>query len=137
MLLSVRVLKDVASVNSWEPDDQVTWTEGDVVDIYFQLIDASLDTSNQGFHPSGRRYMPVAGATLSCVLENIDDAKVLTRSATQPFAQDPSIWKLQVLATDKVRGSPQMRITLTETGPKITRALIKNVLKIMPLDEFC
>ena len=131
MLLSARPLKDVTSVNSFEPATELEWTEGDTVDVYFQLIDSQLDKPEQGFSPAGRRYVPAAGATLSCVLENIDDAKQLTRLATQPFANDGSIWKLSILGTDVIRGTPQLRLTLTEAG-KVTRGIAKLCIKIHP-----
>lgn len=129
MLLSAQMLKDVQSVNSFEPDVQLSWTEGDVVDIYFRLIDLTLDRADQGFSPAGRRYVPAAGATLSVSIENVDDAKKITRLATQPFANDGSIWKLSMLSTDTIRGTPQMRLTLTETT-KVTRGTVKLAFKI-------
>lgn len=131
MLLSARMLKDVAGVNSYEYDTQVQWTEGDTTTIYFQLIDSSLDNSSQGFQPPGRRFVPAAGATMSVTLENIDDARKLTRLATQPFANDGSIWALQIQASDKIRGTPQLRMTLTQAGV-VTSGLVKNALKIHP-----
>lgn len=131
MLLSALMLKDVQSVNSYEPDTELSWTEGDSLDVYFQLIDASLDRVTQGFWPEGRRYVPDTGATLSCVVENIDDAKKITRQAVQPFPNDGSIWRLNVLSSDTIRGTPQLRLTLTE-GTKITRGLVRLALKIHP-----
>jgi len=131
MHLSARVLKDVQSVNSFEADTELSWTEGDTLDIHLQLIDVSLDRALQGFQPEGRRYVPNAGATLSCVIENIDDAKKITRLASQPFANDGSIWRLSILATDVIRGTPQLRLTLTE-GTKVTRGLVRLALKIHP-----
>lgn len=131
MHLSARVLKDVQSVNSFEADTELSWTEGDTLDIHLQLIDVSLDRALQGFQPEGRRYVPTAGATLSCVIENIDDAKKITRLASQPFANDGSIWRLSILATDVIRGTPQLRLTLTE-GTKVTRGLVRLALKIHP-----
>jgi hypothetical protein len=131
MHLSARVLKDVQSVNSFEPDTELSWTEGDTLDVHLQLIDVSLDRALQGFQPEGRRYVPTAGATLSCVIENIDDAKKITRLATQPFANDGSIWRLNILSTDVIRGTPQLRLTLTE-GTKVTRGLVRLALKIHP-----
>lgn len=130
MLLGCRMLKDVASVNSFEADVQVSWTESDATEVYFQLIDLNLDTSNL-YRPPGRRFVPAAGATLSVELENIDDAKKVTRLAIQPFAQDGSIWKVQILPTDPCRGTPQLRLTLTE-GTKVTRGLVKQGIKIWP-----
>lgn len=133
MLLSARVLNDVASVNSFEYASNVAWMEGDATTLYFQLIDASLDTDMAGFNPSGRRYMPATGATLSVQLQNIDDAKVVNRTATQPFAGDASIWSIQILATDALHGMPQMLLTLVEPdglSTKTTRGLVKNGIKI-------
>lgn len=125
------MLKDVANVNVWEPDTSLSWTEGDQLTIYFQLIDASVDKPDQGFNPPGRRYVPANGATLSVTLENIDQAKQLTRFAVQPFAGDNSIWSLSIMSTDAIRGSPQMRLTLTE-GAVVTRGLAKCAIQIYP-----
>lgn len=116
MLLSARALQDVANVNSFEPATTVQMTAGDAGTFYFQLIDKSLDLSNQGFSPAGRRYMPAAGSTLSVKIMSINDALTVTRVATQPFPLDPSIWSIPLLATDMLNGSYSMRLTLTEGG---------------------
>jgi len=109
------MLVDVSSVNSFNYAEEVEFTEGDAVRVFFQLIDLSKDKALQQYKPSGRRYMAAAGATLSVVLDNIDDAKKVTRSATQPYdTSDPSIWYVDVLATDKVRGTVNLVLTLTE-----------------------
>lgn len=135
MLLSARILRDCASVNSFEYADSAQFTKGDVVDVYFQLIDASLDTASENFIPPGRRYMPVAGATLIAVAENIDDAIKITRTVSQPFTNDPSIWKMSFFASDQIQGSANLRLTLTE-GAKITKGLVKNAFRIQP-DRNC
>lgn len=124
MLLSADFLKDVCGVNSFEYTHGVEWTEGDALTLSFQLIDVSLDTAPQGYFPPGRRYVPASGSTLTVVIENIDDAKKVTRAATQPYAQDGSVWQVQIFATDKIRGTPQIRLTLTEPS-KTTYGLIK------------
>ena len=129
MLLSARVLKDVSSVNSFQHDLNLSWTQGDALDVYIQLLDASLDRADQGFNPGGRRFCPAAASTLSVVLENLDDAKKITRMATQPFAGDASIWKLVINASDKIQGTPQMRLTLTE-GAKVTRGVAKMLFRV-------
>lgn len=129
MLLSARFLNDVANVNSFEYADVAEFTEGDPASVYFQLIDASLDKSLDGFVPAGRRYVPAAGATLQVTVETIDDAKVITRQATQPFANDGSVWKLDFLASDKIRGTANLRLKLTE-GSVTRTGLVKNGLRI-------
>lgn len=132
MLLSARCLNDVANVNSFEYSDDIEFTAGDPASVYFQLTDASLDKSLDGFVPAGRRYMPAVGATLQCTVESIDDSKTLVRFATQPFVNDPSIWQLNFLASDTIRGTANIRLKLTE-GSVVRSGLMKAVLRIQSL----
>jgi hypothetical protein len=136
MLLSARVLKAVTDVNTFEATSQFEWTEGDTTVLYFNLIDSTLDMSQDGFDPAGRRYCPPATSTLTVVLESIDDARKLTRAATQPFPGDASIWSIQIFGTDKIRGTPQMRMTLVEPTRTIY-GLLKNAIKIWPATNIC
>jgi hypothetical protein len=129
MLLSARFLNDVANVNSFEYALVAEFTEGDPASVYFQLIDASLDKAIDGFVPSGRRYVPASGATLQVTVESIDDSKEIVRLATQPFANDGSIWKVDFLATDKIRGTANLRLRLTE-GAVVRTGLVKSGLRI-------
>ncbi|NDD55968.1 hypothetical protein EBZ39_19240 [bacterium] len=74
--------------------------------------------------------MPQSGSTLQVVLNNIDDAKRVTRTATQAFPNaDNSIWKVQVLSGDKISGTVQMKLSLTESGTT-KNALIKGALRV-------
>jgi hypothetical protein len=120
MLLSCRMLNNVVDVNTFDHVSEVRFTQGDGPTVYFQLIDGTKNRIEDGFNPSGRRYMAATGATLSVLVDTLDDAKKITRVATQPFAQDPSVWALTFMATDTVRGTVVLRLTLTE-GAKITR----------------
>lgn len=124
MLLSARILTSVANVNVFEYADVAEFTEGDGPAIYFQIVDASLDRNHR---PSGRRYMPAAGATLEVVIHSIDDDKKVTRYASQPFSTDPSIWKLQLQSSDQVRGTCSMKLTLVE-GSTTTRGHVDSVI---------
>jgi hypothetical protein len=134
MRLGIRPLEDVQTVNSFEYVDELEWTEGDALYVHFQLVDLNLDRSDQGFRPAGRRYVPAAGAFLTAVVESIDDAKTVTRLCVQPFPLDASIWRLQILSTDRIRGTPQLKLTLNEGGV-ITRGVAKFVIKIHPKDN--
>lgn len=129
MLLGARFLNDVANVNSFEFADIAEFTEGDAASVYFQLIDASLDKASQNFKPSGRRYVPASGSTLQVIVESIDDSKTITRYATQPFSQDGSIWKLDFLSSDTIKGTANLRLKLTESGVLRT-GVVKNGLRI-------
>jgi len=132
MLLSARVLNDVSNVNSFEYAEVAEFTQGDAGSVYFQLIDSSLDRSLAGFVPAGRRYMPATGSTLQCVVESLDDGKAITRFASQPFAADPSIWRLDFLSSDTIRGTANIRLKLTE-GAVVRTGLIKSALRIQSL----
>ena len=136
MLLSARVLKNLTTVNSFEYDDTIQWMEGDSLTLYFQLIDAELDLSAKGWNPSGRRYVPPATTTLTVVLENIDTGKTITRVATQPFTGDLSIWSIPILATDKARGAPQLRLILAEPT-KTIRGVVKGLFRIQSATNIC
>lgn len=129
MLLSARMLNDVSGVNSFVQVSEASWYEGDASTLYFQLVDKSLDTDMQGFTPAGRRYMPEALSTLTVQIQNIDTNKVYTRTATQPYSQDPSIWSISILATDAIHGSPQLLLTLTEPSRTIS-GIVRNAVKI-------
>lgn len=131
MLLSARILCNVANVNRFDYDTTARFTEGNAFDVYFQLIDASQDRGQDGFYPSGRRYAPVSGAVLRVTLGFIDDEKKLDRAATQPYSNDPSIWKLSILSTDELRGGCDFILRLTE-GAVITYGSVRQALSITP-----
>ena len=118
MVLSARILRDVASVNNFRvasgPHEMVEG-DGDSY-VYFQLVDTTLDTATEGYQPTGRRYVAAEAATLTLRMESLDIAKMVTRSASRPYALDGSIWRVAVLATDPLRGSVGWRLTLLEGG---------------------
>lgn len=122
MLLACRFLIDVAGVNSFEYSQSPEWYEGDSQTLYLQLIDASLDRPEEGFVPAGRRYIPVANAILTVTLVNIDSAKVVERVATQPFTQDGSIWRIEILPTDPLKGSINVKLKLEEGVGAVKRS---------------
>ena len=49
--------------------------------------------------------------------------------ATQPFTQDASIWRVDVMATDTVKGTVNAKLLLTE-GVVARRAVLPAVLRI-------
>ncbi len=120
MLLSCRFLTDVAGVNTYQVISAAEMYAGDTQNMYFQLTDESVDRTDQGFSPRGRRYCPPAGTTLSMTFKNVDNAKVVVRAATQAFPElDASIWYVPLLASDPLAGSVTMAAALTEPGPRV------------------
>jgi len=128
MLLTARPLINVSDVNAWEYADEVKFTQGDQLYVYFQLIDAQKDKS---LKLPGKRYVPASGATLVATISSIDLNKTYAKVASQPFSGDLSIWRIQVLSTDNCVGTMSIKLVLLESG-LTTYGTIKNVLSIDP-----
>lgn len=135
MVLSVRVLSDVTSVNSYEYVDRGSWTKGDTTTLYIQLIDATKDRAERGFVPAGRRYCPASGATLTVTIDSLDSAKKITnRVATQPYPTlDPSIWAVAITSADTIQGTCAIRVTLTQSGV-VTKGSKEAAIDIYPYE---
>jgi hypothetical protein len=106
MVLSFQPLESVTDVNHFTPVPAWRLTAGDTPTLYFQLVDASR---------GGCRYVPASVSYLQVALHNIDDAKKLFKTATQPWPlQDPSIWAITLAPGDACVGTPDILLTLTE-----------------------
>lgn len=133
MLLSARILTNLNGVNDFDYDTEMRFFEGDGPTIFLQLMDMSRDKAVDGFNPAGRRYVPAAGSVLSVTFDSIDDAKKVTRFAVQPYPSlDGSLWRVDLLPTDPVRGTVTLRLLLTEPAPATPKkAAISNVIKVV------
>jgi len=128
MRLNAKILKNVAGVNQWYYSNQATVQEGQINEIYLQLVD--LDKM-PGIEKSPAlpdfplRYIP-QGTTVTLVafFPSIDDATEITVSASQPFADDKSIWKISLTAAQLPK-SGNFKLTLTEDGT-VKKILVKN-----------
>ena len=114
MLMGIRFLTDVGSVNNFEFIQQLEINAGDTQNIYFQLVDLAVDRADDYFNPPGRRYMPALTSTLSVELLSVECQKQVIRSGVQPFTQDGSIWMVPILSTDPIQGTIQMKVRLVE-----------------------
>ncbi len=128
MLLSCRFLTDVSNINSFEYASAAEIAEGDDQTLYFQLVDSSVDRPEQGFQPSGRRYVPADGATLTVTFVNVDDAKQFIRSADHPYEGDTSIWSVPLLSTDPLKGTTSLKMVLTQDTSKLNISMMPGVL---------
>jgi hypothetical protein len=129
MLLGCRFLTNVAGVNVFQYTAQAEMYEGDTQNLYIQLTDESVDRTDQGFYPRGRRFCPAAGSTLSVTFKNQDDAKKVVRSAVQAFPTlDASIWYIPILSTDPLAGTVAMEATLTQGGVQTKFVNAKGVI---------
>jgi hypothetical protein len=118
MILGCRFLTDVTGVNTFQVISAAEMYKGDTQNLYIQLTNEAVDRTDQGFSPAGRRYCPPATSTLIVTFNNIDDAKVVTRTAVQAYPTlDASIWYIPILSTDPLAGTVTMSAALTEPGP--------------------
>lgn len=132
-------------MNSFEYGQDPELYAGDQVSVYLQLVDESTGSMSSVATPywatfgvpsggqqvlgAARRYMPAAGATLQVTLDSVDDAQKIVRYATQPFAQDASIWRLDLAPADPITGTVDLRFLLLE-GSVPHRALLRGGLRV-------
>ncbi len=132
MYLTAIPLKRVASVNSFETSTQWLVRQGNPATIYFQLADGEqLQTDGKPL-----RYMPDAGATVSVTFSSIVSSYSITKTATQPFSQDTSIWSISINATDNL-ASGNFVFTLTE-GSTVRTGMVDGGISVQSLNpSFC
>ncbi len=138
MLLSAKILDQVADVNHFHVVPVQKWYMGDTVTVYLQLVDLSQRPWGDSYRglPGGLRYVPAAGATLTAFLNLLDDSRKVTRALTQAFpTQDPSIWALAILPTDTLRGSPEVQLTLLEGVQQTTCTLPRGSIAIYDIGD--
>ena len=114
MKLSIRPLTDVCGVNDFIYATRIEATKGDSFDFYFQLVDLEKNLGQHGYSPCGLRLIPGDGSLLTVNVWNTDKAKRFARQATNPFAQDTSIFKITLLPTDPLDCSIEMEIVLLD-----------------------
>jgi hypothetical protein len=110
--------------------------KGNPKDVYLRLVDSDQRPLTAGFNPPGLRYIPATGATLTVEFTNLDDAKVITRAASNPFSDDRSIWLVSVLATDGIEGTVSLKLTLTE-GAEVRTIFVKAAIAVSSFGEVC
>lgn len=119
MRLNAKVLKNVANVNSWYYSNQAHVQEGQINEIYVQLVDLDKVPGNDKssvLPDNPLRYIPQGAVNaLEATFPSIDDAADLVVSATQPFADDKSIWKI-TLSAAQLPKSGNFKLKLTEDG---------------------
>lgn len=123
MRLSAKTLKNVDSLNSWQYSEN--WIvrqfgmSGEATTLYFQLIDLERDNI---------RHIPSNLATASVTFSNLNDELVIIKTAQMAFADDRSIWKIDLTDAD-LPASGNVIFSLTDNG-KTYRFNITNGLSV-------
>jgi hypothetical protein len=114
MRLGFVLLKNVVDANRFLESKEVESTAGNPVTVYLRLVD--LDQPDPLKGEGHLRYLPVVGATLAALFNNLNDALKINRFPVQPFPNDDrSIWSFQLLAGETVAPN-SLEVRLTESG---------------------
>ena len=82
------------------------------------------------------RYIPDSGATITLALLK-SDGTTLTKTATNPFADDRSIIEIDLLSSEtSTIISQNLNLTITE-GSDVTYAIVQNGLQMVSLTQGC
>lgn len=125
MKLSAKFLKNVADVNNFQYADQWDIAEGSAQRLYFQIVDKLKDDL---------RYMSQATVIdfVTVTFLSIDDDSEITKTATQAWSDDKSIWYID-LATTEVPNSGAVKFSITEDGVsktfRVAQAIVVDLLE--------
>lgn len=125
MKLSVKFLKNVANVNTFQYASQWNISEGSSQVLYFQFVDKLKDDL---------RYKSQATVVdeVSVTFLNIDEASEIIKIATQAFPDDKSIWTI-TLASDEVPNPGAAKFSITEDGQE-RRFRVEQAISVDLLD---
>jgi len=106
MKLSAKFLKNVANINCFEYVSQWDISEGSAQTLCFQITDK---------HKDDLRYLSQATVidSVTVTFPSIDEGEVITKTATQKWADDKSVWCVD-LAADEVPGSGAVYFSIIE-----------------------
>jgi hypothetical protein len=125
MKISVKFLKNVANVNTFQYASQWNISEGSSQVLYFQFVDKLKDDL---------RYMSQADVIdeVSVTFLNIDEASEIVKVATQAFPDDRSIWTI-TLESDEVPNPGAAKFSITEDGQE-RRFRVEQAISVDLLD---
>lgn len=120
MRLSAKILENVSGVNHWNYASEANVYEGQVNEIYIQLVDISkaihIDSVIGEIPEYPMRYIPQGSSiAVAAVFPALDDSEEFSIAATQPFADDKSIWKITI-PSSQLPKSGNFQLNLTEDG---------------------
>ena len=119
MKLSAKFLKNVSNINTFQYTNQWDISEGSANRLYFQIIDKLKEDL---------RFMTQATLySVSVTFLSIDSNSEITKSAVQAFADDKSIWYIDLSASE-VPNSGAVKFSITqdavESKFKVEQAIV-------------
>lgn len=124
MKLSAKFLKNVSNINTFQYVNQWDISEGSANRLYFQIIDKLKDDLR--FITQATTY------SVSVTFLSIDTSAEIVKSATQAFADDKSIWYIDLTASE-VPNSGAVKFSITqdsvESKFKVEQAIVVDLLE--------
>ena len=121
MRLNAKILKNVVDINHFQHANQAHVAEGQSNEIYIQLVDLDWSTKSSpeqsaAFTQYPIRYISQATAiSVKAQFLSIDDSEEFEVVATQPFADDKSVFKFS-LTSVQIPNAGNMIIVVDEDG---------------------
>lgn len=122
MRLDIKMLDPTSTLNDIEYINELEIYPGETTTVMFQIVNKS----------NGIRYIPDSGAIVTAKLYSVNDVNNITKTATNPFVDDRSIWSfsLNAIETQKMAGV-NMELTITE-GTQIKKIWAQSVIIVHP-----
>lgn len=107
MRLSAQTLKNFQNINSFQKSSEWTIRHDEPNSLYFQLVDLDQE---------GLRYIPTGSSpSVQVIFPAVNSANIITKTATQVSVLDGSLWKVDLLDTEKP-SSGNVQFVITEGG---------------------
>lgn len=132
MRINAKMLRNVSGLNHWEYASEAFLQEGQINEFYLQLVDLNKiqpaeKSKSQPDFPL--RYITQAAvASLVVTFPALDSGDQFDIVATQPFADDKSIWKVTIPST-QTPSSGNITVSFTEDGVQKT-FVVRNAIRV-------
>lgn len=132
MNLSFRAINSDGTLNNFYQLDKINIVKENAATVRIQLIDLEKKLKEDAL-----RYIPASGATMTVTFFRSQTADVVTKNASNPFADDRSIWQVALTAAEAAKvSSGFLLVTLTE-GSTITKLKVDGLVSASSASGTC
>lgn len=122
MVLSLDIISDNPQLNTFSAKKNYVFASGETVTVVMRLWQSDLNI----------RYIPDAGATISVDLKKSDNT-ILTKTCSNPFADDRSIIQFSLSAAESAEVIGQNLVVKVTEGSDVHFAVLQYGLsKVIP-----
>lgn len=125
-MLTLRVLNSDASLNAFTYSSSASFMKGEDVTLLLMLWQPD----------KAIRYIPDSGAVITCDFMK-SDGTVLTKTATQPFADDRSIIQFALSAVETATLISQNLVVKVVEGSETQFAVLQFGFQLVTLTQGC